>query len=232
MKKIGFLGAYDKTDMLLYIAKVLTAMEKKVLLIDSTITQKAKYIVPVINPTRAYLTEFEEIDVAVGFKSFDDMNGYLGIDNEQQLNYDIALIDVDTSSSFEGFNLEEASLNFFVTSFDLYSLRKGLEIFAGLNQEIELIKILFSRRVLKEDEQYLDYLSANYKIKWSENKLFLPLEVGDQSVMIENQRVEKIKLKNMSSQFKDSLMMIADLILENANPVELKKTLRRIEKGV
>ena len=32
---------------------------KKVLVIDNTVTQKAKYIVPVINPTKAYVTEFE-----------------------------------------------------------------------------------------------------------------------------------------------------------------------------
>ena len=34
MKKIGFIGAYDKTDMLLYIAKILTTMKNKVLLVD------------------------------------------------------------------------------------------------------------------------------------------------------------------------------------------------------
>ena len=51
MKKIGFIGAYDKTDMLLNIAKILTTMKKRVLIIDSTINQKAKYVVPAINPT-------------------------------------------------------------------------------------------------------------------------------------------------------------------------------------
>ena len=37
MKKIGFIGAYDKTDMLLNIAKILTTMKNRVLIIDSTI---------------------------------------------------------------------------------------------------------------------------------------------------------------------------------------------------
>ena len=70
MKKIGFIGAYDKTDMLLHIAKILTALGIKTVVIDSTINQKAKYVVPVINPTTSYITEFEEFDVAVGFKNF------------------------------------------------------------------------------------------------------------------------------------------------------------------
>ena len=33
MKKIGFIGAYDKTDMLLNIAKILTTMKNRVFII-------------------------------------------------------------------------------------------------------------------------------------------------------------------------------------------------------
>ena len=38
MKKVGFIGAYDKTDIILSIAKVLTMAKKKVLILDNTIT--------------------------------------------------------------------------------------------------------------------------------------------------------------------------------------------------
>ena len=51
MKKIGFIGAYDKTDMIVYIGKILTVLKQKVLIVDSTLNQKAKYIVPVISET-------------------------------------------------------------------------------------------------------------------------------------------------------------------------------------
>ena len=68
MRKIGIIGAYDKTDFILYIAKILSILGKSVIVIDTTISQKAKYVVPVINPTKTYLTEYETIDVAVGFK--------------------------------------------------------------------------------------------------------------------------------------------------------------------
>lgn len=37
MKKIGFIGAYDKADLIIYIAKILTTLGKKVLVIDTTI---------------------------------------------------------------------------------------------------------------------------------------------------------------------------------------------------
>ena len=63
MKKIGFIGAYDKTDMILNLSKLLTAMGKNVLMIDSTFNQKARYVVPAINPTISYITSFEDITI-------------------------------------------------------------------------------------------------------------------------------------------------------------------------
>lgn len=40
MKKIGFIGAYDKTDLLIYIAKLLVENDVKVLIVDATTLQK------------------------------------------------------------------------------------------------------------------------------------------------------------------------------------------------
>ena len=85
MKKIGFIGAFDKTDVILSVAKVLTMAEKQVLIIDNTITQKCKYVVPVINPTRTYITSYEGIDVAVGFESFENLKQYIGLDENENL---------------------------------------------------------------------------------------------------------------------------------------------------
>ncbi len=73
MKKIGFIGAYDKTDLMVYVAKILTTLKKKILVIDATINQKARYIVPAINPTTTYITDFEDIDIAVGFSNIEDI---------------------------------------------------------------------------------------------------------------------------------------------------------------
>ena len=40
---------------------------------------------------------------------------------------------------------------------------------------------------------YLNYLSLGYKIEWSDEIVYFPFEVGDQSVIAQNQRVSKIK---------------------------------------
>lgn len=231
MKRIGFIGGYDKTDLIIYIAKILTVLENRVLVIDATTSQKARYVVPVINPTIKYVTEYEEIDIAVGFQNEDDIKKYLGLSKEQEMEYDIILIDTDNSEGFEQFKLEEAQKNYFVTSFDVYSLKKGLEALIGLKNAISLTKVFFSKEMLKEEDDYLNYLSLGYKIIWNDYRVYFPIENGDLSVIYENQRVAKIKFKKLSVQYKDGLAFLSEEILGDANEGRVRRTIKTIEKG-
>ena len=137
MKKIGFIGVYDKTDLILSIAEVLNKTEKKVLVIDATTTQKSKYVVPVINPTKSYVTEFEGIDIAVGFESLENIRQYLALEENEQLEYDFILVDTDNYEGIMNFNLQDSEKIYFVTSFDAYSLKKGLEVLNQLELKLK-----------------------------------------------------------------------------------------------
>lgn len=232
MKKIGFIGAYDKTDFILYIAKILVEMGRRVILIDGTLTQKAKYIIPVIKPSKSYVTEFEGIDIAVGFENFDGIKEYLALPKMIDLNYDIALIDLDTVDSVRNFEIESFEQNYFVTSFDLYSIKRGLESISGLTSPITATKVLFSKNALKEEDDYLNFLSLGSKIIWNEEILHLPFEVGDQTVIYNNQRVSKIKFRKLSNQYKEGLMYITTKILDDVDYNLLRKTFKNIERGV
>ena len=231
MKKIGFIGAYDKTDLIIYIAKILTTLKKKVLVIDATTKQKARYVVPVINPTKMYVTEYEEIDIAVGFPNIEDIKRYLGYSEEQDLDYDIVLIDTDSIEGFSIFKLEESFKNYFVTSFDAYSLKKGLEILSELKTVVSLTKVLFAE-MLKEEDDYLNFLSLGYKIIWNEYRIYFPIENGDLSVIYENQRVAKIKFKKLSIQYKDGLAYMSEEILGDVSEMTIRRAIKLIEKGV
>lgn len=232
MKKIGFIGAYDKTDLIIYIAKILTTLGKKVLVVDTTITQKAKYVVPAIDPTVTYITEFEKIDIAIGMKDEENIKKYLGLNAEQNLEYDFMFVDTDNIEGFNKFNLQEAQKNYFVTSFDLYSLKKGLEVLSDLQSVTSLTKVLFSEEALKENDDYLNFLSLGYKIVWSGYNIYFPIENGDLSVIYENQRVAKIKFKKLSIQYKDSLSEMAEEILGDVNSSSVRRAVKTIEKGV
>lgn len=229
MKKIGFIGAYDKTDMLLNIAKILTTMKNRVLIIDSTINQKARYVVPSMNPTVSYITSFEDIDVAIGFNNIEEIKKYEGTTGN--LEYDILLVDSDTEERIEEFELNKADKNYFVTSFDIYSLKRGVEILRGLENQLNLTKILFTKEMLKEEDDYLNFLSLGCKIVWDEERIYFPIENGDLTAISENQRVQKIKFKKLSIQYKDNLGFIVQQILNKKSDSDIRKAIKMIERG-
>lgn len=220
MKKIGFIGAYDKTDLILYVAKVIAELDNSVLFIDATNLQKARYIVPCIAPSKYYITEYEKIDVAVGFNTIEEIKSYLGV---EKLQYDIILIDIDENSSFNDFEMTNANKNYFVTAFDSYSLKKGLEVIGKMDDKLLMKKILFSQEMLEEEDDYLNFLSFYYSVRWEDKKIFFPYENGDSSAIIENQRTARIRFKNLSDSYKEGLYLIVQDIMPEVKNSEIKK---------
>lgn len=225
MKKIGFIGAFDKTDLMVYVARILVELQKKVLIVDSTIIEKTRYSVPSILPSKCYVTEFEGIDVAIGFNDIKSIEDYLGVSN---LQYDLVLIDIDSHENFEKFNMQEADKNYFVTGFDNYSLKKGLEAIGKMDTKVPMTKILFSRDMLQEEEDYLNFLSFYYSVQWVGDKIYFPYDNGDSTVIIENQRAAKISFKNLSSEYKNGLTELANQIMPEVKNGEIKKVLKNI----
>ena len=113
-----------------------------------------------------------------------------------------------------------------------FALKKGLEIFTDLKEPISLSKVLFAREILKEEDDYLNYLSSEYKIIWNDYKIYFPMENGDLSVIYENQRVAKIKFRRLSIQYKDGIQYIAEEILGNVEDSEVRRAMKLIERGV
>lgn len=220
MKKIGFIGAYDKTDLILYVAKVLVEANKKILVVDTTITQKARYIVPCIAPSKYYITEYEKIDVAVGFNSLDEIKKYSGVD---ELQYDFVLMDIDNNENFNEFEMEKANKNYFVTGFDSYSLKKGLEVIGKMDDKLLMKKVLFSQEMLEEEDDYLNFLSFYYSVRWENEKIYFPYENGDNSAIIENQRTARIRFKNLSDSYKEGLYLIALDLMPDIKNSEIRK---------
>ena len=232
MKKVGFIGAYDKIDMIMSAAKILTLLRKKVLIIDATTNQKAKYLVPSITPTISYVTTFEDIDIAVGFKTFEQIKQYLYIPENEEVPYDIVLIDTDSSKAIEELNLHEAEKNFFVTSFDSYSLKRGLETLNVLEKPMELTKILFAINIFKEDDDYLNFLSLEYKIRWDEYRIYFPMESEDIAEIHENQKAQKIVFKRLTTQYKEGLVYLTQAIANDINETQVRRVIKILEKGV
>ncbi len=228
MKKIGFIGAYDKTDVILSIAKVLTLANKKVLVIDNTIIQKCKYVVPVINPTKSYVTTYEDIDVGVGFEDFGNLRQYMGLEENEDFGYDYIIIDTDNFEGVAKFGLQSADKIYYVTSFDMYSLKKGVEIISQLGVPTRMTRIFYSKDMLKEEEEYFDFLMLGLKAIWNEEKTYFLLENGDMSAIIENQRIPKIKLSNLSNEYRTNIAFLVNDIDEGIGNKEIKNIIKSL----
>lgn len=228
MKKIGFIGAFDKTDVILSISKIFAMSGKRVLIMDDTITQKCKYVVPVINPTKSYVTTFEDIDVAVGFNNFENLKQYLGLEENEELNYDYIIIDTDKFEGVVNFGLQGADKIYFVTSFDMYSLKKGVEILSQLGVPTRMTRVFYSKDMLREEEEYFDYLVLGTKAIWNEEKIYFLLENGDLPAIMENQRISKIKFKNLSSEYKSNIAFLTNDIGPEIGKKQIKSIIKNL----
>ncbi len=126
MKKYVFVGSYDKTDMLIYASKILSLMGKKVILVDTTILKKSRYVVPTMVQENQYITSYEDIDVAIGFDSFEAIKKYQKDKFGKETEYDVAILDIDRAIAYQKFGITKQDTHFFVTSFDMYCLKKGV----------------------------------------------------------------------------------------------------------
>lgn len=233
MKTIGFIGAYEKTDLLIYIARILTAIDKKVLIIDTTILQRAKYIVPVISPAKSYITSFENIDIAIGLESYTAIKEYLGIPVHAAMPYDYIFIDIDSVEGMQEFDVSAFDTNYFVSGLDVYTLKRGLGILAEKNEKLKLKKILFSRNISYEEEEYFNYLALGIKVEWEDETIYFQIEPDNETAIIENQMVQRIKFKRFTELFRQNLIYLTEDFVDDKKEVaDLKKVYKQLEKGV
>ena len=234
MKKVGFIGATDKTDLIVYIARTLELIGKSVLVVDTTIMQKTKYVVPSISPTKSYITDFDNVEYAVGFESEQDLSRYLGLkegEGLEKLNYDYVLIDIDKEEMIESFEIDDASDNYYVTSFDIYSLKRGIELLNGLSSNLKLSKVLMNYNIKKEDEEYLNYLTMDTKVIWNDFTIYVPMLDENRKQIEDNQRVYKARIKRLIPEYQESIIYIVQNIVGDISTNKIKKIIKEKENN-
>ena len=238
MKIINFIGNYDKFELMLYVAKVVKLTQNaSVLIIDSYETQKSRCIVPAILNDDQYITTFEEMDIAVGFKDQKDIVEYLQDHNDDFNNYDYVFIDMNSKEACVNFNSENPNVSFAVSSCDKFDILKTVGLLGEYTEKNKsfvgkMHKIYFYSLLETSDEKYIDYSFNNLDIEWNNKKIYIPLDEGDRSVLIQNQYAEKIRIRELSKTFRNSIVDIATYILGDATKSFILKTMKNIERGV
>lgn len=225
MEQIGFIGVNDKKDLLLNIAKIMTKLNKSVLIVDSTVLQRLRYIIPRVSSTPTYVSEYDGVDVAIGFMNLGQICAYLGTPT---LNYDYVLIDTDNPQTFNSFMVPNSKMSFFCTSYDEFELQRSLEILATLRTQVNLIKIIISSDLNNKHNEYLNHLLENYPVTWSKEVVEIADTDTDRNATLTNQLTKQINIKNYSSTYKDGIEYLISLILEGVvSQADIRKIIRR-----
>lgn len=242
MRSVGFIGKTEKTDVVLYIAKMISAMGSKVIFIDATSTQKTRYTVPYIdigNVQDQYVTEFDGVEVAVGFNNILELKKYLLSKGEDFSEFEYVLIDTDVEEMCEEYDIKSANKTFYITTYDKMHVAKGIELLKYLcatkrkedpDGELNITKILMYTHVNSAHVKYMDQLTENLPIVWNQNSVTLSYDEGDLSVGIQNQYSNKIDMKYLSAQTREGIIGAVEMITgEDKN--KLKKVLKNIDRN-
>ena len=131
----------------------------------------------------------------------------------------------------DSFGIEEKGKNYFVTAFDIYSLKKGMEILSHLSINLNLSKILMNYNIKKEDEEYLNYLSMDKKVVWNDFTIYVPLIDLNQREIEDNQRVYKARIKRLIPEYQDGIIYIAQNIVNDISVNRIKKIIKEKENN-
>lgn len=228
LKQVGFIGSYDKKDLLLYMGKVLTNCGFRVLIVDATIMQRMRYIIQNTssNNSMTFVSEYLGVDVAVGFMNLGQIAAYFKTNN---LQYDVILIDSDNVQTMNSFMLYAMKSLFLVTSFDQSEINRAIETLKFMKQPISITQVIMSADLSSSQEKALVNRLSENGITLSKHKVQFADTNIDRKAILQNQLVREIRLKNHTNTFKDSLEYITSLTVEELiEQSEIKKEIRKM----
>lgn len=227
MEKVAFVGGYDKTDLIFYIAKILRTLGNKVLVVDGTVSQKARYLIPTLTPTMMYITTNDEVDFAIGFDSMENLKQYMA--TEGNLEYDFILFDVDSRKRYKGFEIMPDDRHYLVTSFDVYSLRKAVEVFKGIEMKTPVTKVYFSKAKSDDEDRYLRFLTKDCNIAFKKELIHVPIDINDIEAIHKNQRDNILRYKSLSTKYLNAIMYMSEEISGESSG-SIKRAIRQIDR--
>lgn len=234
MQVIGLVGYMDKYDFVMNLARTINIMDKSVLVVDATLDQKLKYVVPALdNIGRSYVTQYNNIDFAVGFNSMHDVENYM---IEQGINinlYDHILIDIDSPKGYELFRTRGINKTYLFLDTTVLSLSKNKEmvkamrVYTQQGDSLELSRVWFKAYLSRASQEYFDKQIEEYNAKWVEPEYEIPYDEKDKMEDIDSELSGIINIKKHSKMY---ISAIADMTAEIVEDVNSKMVLNKIKR--
>lgn len=234
MKIIGLVGYTDKYDFAINLAKSLNIMDKSVLVIDATNDRKLKYIIPALNKIGwSYVTQYNNIDFALGFDSMYDVENYMcerGINIEL---YDYVLMDIDNPKTYEFFRTRGIDKTFFFIEMNVLAVAKNKDLIKAIKvynpdqESIKLNRVVFRDFSSRAATDYLEKQVDVYGITWEEPSYEIFMEEKDKIVNTDSEFSGIIDLKRHSVAY---LNLIAEMTANMIGNEDYKEIIRQIKR--
>ena len=82
--------------------------------------------------------------------------------------------------------------------------------------------------IMSPEEEYFDFLMLGSKAIWNEEKVYFVLENGDWPAIMENERISKIKFKNLSNEYKANITFLVNDIDEGIGNKAIKNIIKSL----
>ncbi|CAH8721297.1 hypothetical protein P4K96_22795 [Bacillus cereus] len=209
MKQTLFIGNCDKTDMMFYLAKLLS-FEKKVLLVE-------------VSHYRRYEYTYPKVDEATLFHQHDNFDVLEQVSGHEQMkkvidpkDYDFILIDIDTPDALREWPV--ANHYYLVTTFENPVIQRNFKLMEAFFQEKSASDLLPVNKIILEasnavNEEYLNDMMDKLPIDWRESIVYFPDE-RDINRKILNQYSSKVNVKGLSGPYKSGLKLIVSQMLD------------------
>ncbi|MCX8075316.1 MAG: hypothetical protein N2749_07020 [Clostridia bacterium] len=234
MQIIGMIGYVDKYDFVINLAKTINMMGKTVLVVDATLDKKLKYIIPTLSiDEKCYITQYDNIDFAVGFDSIHDLESYTA---DQRLNislYDYIILDIDNPKYYEFFRTRGIDKMYFFIDTSVISLNKNQEILKAMKvynttgQALQVTRVLYKSYLTRASEHYFEKKLAGIDVNWNNNNYVIPNEEQDKMANIDAQISGIVDIRKHTRIFIETIADMASEILGDTNSKEVMKKIKR-----
>lgn len=232
MQIIGMYGYVDKYDFVIATARALNIMGRSVLVIDATSDQKYKYIIPSIDNSERYVTQYGEIDFAIGFESYESLVEYLNEKNIDIEKYSYVLLDVENAQMYSKFKTAPVNKLYMYIDTNVLSVAKNDELVRRMREdnpekELEFSKILYRAYLSRAATNYLEEKINNYAVKWSDEVYDISTDEQDMMVNIDSQFSGLIDLRKHTKTYIMYMCEYISKILGDTTPKEVLKEIKR-----
>ncbi|WP_156456346.1 hypothetical protein [Abyssisolibacter fermentans] len=217
--KLGFFGTY-KCDIINYLSRILSKLDKKVAVIDASIEQTMRYCIP--QTYDGNYVSYRSVDFYINCQA---EKSFINVTFDD---YDVILIDFGFNKSLLD-KLYDCTGIFLISDFQRYNIQRIRAFTNDLKDESSIIRIYRDMVDSKIDSKYIDsYLNIdNFEVI---AKYEFELEPQDYKSNIEFQYNDIFKFKDLSKYYKD---MLNDIISEyfQIEKKQILKAAKLAERG-